>query len=56
MFERMFSSAHESLADRRTHRTTQETEFERARNNRQALQRSRHHDQRIFLLCRFLRL
>src|SRR5690606_26404686 len=42
--------------DDRAHRAADETELERRRDDRDALQRSGHHDQRVALVGVFLRL
>src|SRR5690606_127242 len=56
MLERMLRAAHESLAHGRSHGAAEERELERTSDDRQAVQRAGHHDQRIFLLRRLLRL
>jgi hypothetical protein len=56
MLQTMLDRAHETFADRGTHRTAQERKLERARNHRLAEDRSRHHDERVFFLRGLLRL
>jgi hypothetical protein len=56
MLEAMLGAAHEALADDRAHRAAEKREFERARHDRQAVQRAGHHDQSILLLRALLSL